>query len=293
MSKFIVYSFFLISVIGGYSCKSFKQDILFESDTDINPELFQKTLKEAEEGYRVAPMDYLAISVFTNKGEVLVDPNAEFEIGFDGLRSNGRNNNSQMNNRIGASGYNGLFNMPLMESGSNPRFYLVDANGEVNLPLIGKQKLSEKTVHEVDYILEQAYAEYYKEPYVKSQIVNKRVTILKPNGNVSLPLRNERMTLIEVLALTSESSTGNVFQSIGKARRIKLVRGGSMKVIDLTAKDNSLLLAQTIIQPNDIVYIEPRRRIAPAELTEPFRIIGTVASVVLSLFGIYQVTKGL
>ena len=85
------YYFFCLLIIF-QSCANLKQNILFQSETDINQSAFEEAFNEANKNYTIEKFDNIAISVFTNNGEILVDPNREFQIG------NSQNSGSQSNN---------------------------------------------------------------------------------------------------------------------------------------------------------------------------------------------------
>jgi polysaccharide biosynthesis/export protein len=164
--------------------------------------------------------------------------------------------------------------------------YLVDHEGMAKLPVIGKTKLAGKTLREAERYLEEVYSEYYNSPFILLGISNKRVIVFpgSPGDAAVVPLVNNNINLIEALALT-----GGISEN-GKARNIKIIRGNLnnpqiYKVNLATIK--GLNSANITMQGGDIVYVEPRRRIARGVLTE----IATLTSLITTSLLIISLIK--
>ena len=97
-------------------------------------------------------------------------------------------------------------------------------------------------------------------------------------------LESENVTLIEVLA-----KSGGVGR-YSYSNRIKVIRGDlknpQIFSIDLT-KWNSYQKANLILQPNDIVYIEPLRR----GFLEFFSDITSLSSILTTVLSVYLITR--
>jgi polysaccharide export outer membrane protein len=80
-----------------------------------------------------------------------------------------------------------------------------------------------------------------------------------------LPIINNHTTLIEALAMAGG------LPEYAKAHKIKVIRGDPKKpdvyLIDLS-KIDGILAGSMIVQANDIVYVEPRFRVATEVLKE-------------------------
>lgn len=254
------------------SC-SFNQSILFKTDHSINEAAFSNDVVKAEANYKIQPGDFLAMTVYTNKGEALVDPNNEFKTGTD--RQN-VNNNAAQQQQMNMEGLLEV-NYPLIRNNNPINTYLVSETGEVDFPMIGKENLLGLTLAEANDLLEEKYSEYYKEPYISIQYLNKRVFLLGAAGDQVIPLRNENMTLVEVLALS-----GN-FQSNAKAEKVRLIRGDlsnpSVLLVDLTTLDG-VKKANLKVLPGDIVYVEPRRKVDQQTLGNLNLIVSTITSLI-------------
>jgi polysaccharide export outer membrane protein len=102
-------------------------------------------------------------------------------------------------------------------------------------------------------------------------------------------LTNDNMNLIEVLA-----EVGGIPQT-GKAHNIRLIRGDlsnpSVQVIDLTTIDG-MRKASLQVEPNDIIYVEPLRRVFIEAFADVAPIIGTIANLGLTFFLINNYVRG-
>ncbi len=242
---FIKYSGFVLMLLAVGSCKSYKENILFKVEDDEMEEL-SKVVVEIQENYTVGPDDHLQIEVFTNKGEGLIDPNNAL--------SKGKNT----------------------DIAATRPFYVVKADGTIVLPIIGSTKLGGMNIPQVNKHLQEKFSIYYKDPFVQTKYLNKRVIVLGATEGKVIPLDNEGMNLLEVLALA-----GGV-NNDAKGSNIRLIRGDlsnpQVQVIDLSTIAG-MKRANLEIQPNDIIYIEPVRRPFAESLKDIVPILSLLTSV--------------
>ncbi|MBC7390651.1 MAG: polysaccharide biosynthesis/export family protein [Opitutaceae bacterium] len=246
------------------SCGSVNQNIMFRTKGQIISDPQLDALSKAERNYVIKKDDYLQISVYTNKGERLVDPNQE------------------MSKQLGA-GMEG-------SSKSNEIKYLVESTGEVKLPLLGRLKIEGNSLRQLDSILQIKYSEFYEDAFITSKIVNKRVFVLGNTGNKSemagkvVMLENENMNVIEVLTIA-----GGLDQ-VAKSYNIRLIRGDlknpNVYLIDLSTMEG-VRMSQLNVQPNDIIYVERQRRVLNQILSE----VGPLIAFVNTLLLVYIATK--
>ena len=209
-----------------FSCRVYRQDIMFQLEEDQASVAAE--VARIERNYVIQKDDILQVDIFTNRGERIIDPNFEFQ----------EINIQQNQNRIQFT-------------------YLVQQDGYLKLPVLGKVKVDSLTIDEAELLLEQQFDDYYKGSFVKLQFANKRVTVLGSGGNVMIPLTNENMTLPEILALSGGVNYGS------KAQNIRIIRGDltnpQVFVVDLNTIDG-MMNSIIPIEPNDIIYVEPWRR---------------------------------
>ena len=137
--------------------------------------------------------------------------------------------------------------------------YLVKSDGIVNLPMIGTVKVEGFTISEVENVIAQISSTYFKDPIVKVNILNFKVSIL---GEVNSPGEyNIVRSNQNILHLLGKSQDLTEFAN---RKRVKVIRKNGVEstiVIYLDLTDSKLLNNKNIyLQPQDIVYIEPLKK---------------------------------
>jgi polysaccharide biosynthesis/export protein len=221
------------------SCSSYKQNIMFSVPKNAK---IMEEVKRAEYNYTIQKNDLLQLQVYTNKGEKIVD--------------------------------DGSSNQPGVASTDKitEQTYLVNDSGYVKFPLIHQVQIEGLTLRQAEEILEKEFNTYYTDPFVVLTYANKRVVVLGAVGGQVIPLTTENIRLAEVLALAKGIGTD------GKAWNIRVLRGDDVYVADLSTIDG-YRKNNIIIEPNDIVYVEPVRR----PFLESVRDYGSLLSVFTSL----------
>ncbi len=133
--------------------------------------------------------------------------------------------------------------------------YLVDNNGEVDLPVVGKVKVEGLTRTEAVELIQQRLQSYLSHPIVKMNILNYKITVL---GDVRVPgtyrIPNERITILEAIGLAGDL---NITAKRDKVIVIRENKEGKKKfIVDLRTMD---LLSSPVyyLEQNDVVYVEP------------------------------------
>jgi polysaccharide export outer membrane protein len=241
------------------SCKMYKQDLMFQLDSDFSENDLTQAVIKAEKNYVIQKNDYLRIDVFTNGGERIIDPN------FELVQQGGGNFMNQQN-------------------GQRNFQYLLQEDGMVKLPILGVVPLEGLTIFEAEAKLEQLFNQYYKGTFVKLQFVNKRVIVLGANGGQVIPLSNEKMSLLEIIAI-SGGINGNA-----KAQNVRLIRGpySNPEVFQIDLSNvSSIKTGLTAVEPGDVIYIEPWKRPVQQSLRDASPIISIISSV-LTLYLVIQ-----
>lgn len=274
MRKYTLYLSFLLLC----SCGVYNQNIMFQTKESIiqNPEATNAALNSAEKNYLIQKNDNIEVRVYTNKGEVIIDPPL---IGDNRIPpANIQNNvNQPLNGQAQGNNLVATDRFPLQY----PAF-LVKQDGFVNLPLVGQIKLEGLTIDEADSLLAIRYDNFYEDTYVRTRYTNKKVTVFKGTTGTIFPLRNEKINLIEVLA-----QTGGVPNNL-RASNIRLIRGDlrspDVKLINLRTMEG-LMEHNLIVEPNDIIYVEPVRKTFVESLRDlsPFLTFVSSATTLLVL----------
>jgi polysaccharide export outer membrane protein len=239
------------------------KDLLFKTPTDYSYDDIPDTTK-AE--VVIAPNNLLTFNFFTGNGHILV----EQSIGNGILGGASQNNQNIMNQR-------------------NQISYLVNEDGTVKLPVLGRVRLEGLSIREAESKLEEMYSAYYNEPFVMLQVQNNRVIVSPGAGGTAqvITLVNANTTLMEALAMA-----GGV-DGRGNASKIKLLRenreNGEREVylIDLSTIEG-LDEADMIVQANDIIYVEPLPLIAREVVQEitPIVTLITTAALIITILNV-------
>jgi polysaccharide export outer membrane protein len=157
--------------------------------------------------------------------------------------------------------------------------YLVDENGEVMMPVLGKMALAGLSIPEARQKVQTEVDQFLKESYVSLKLANARVMVM---GEVGAPgpvnLLNEKTSLFEVLALSGDiSPTGN-------RQAVKLIRtlNDTAYTYSLDLTDPAILSSESLyVLPGDVIYVEPMKaRILSSNIAQIGGTLGLIISVV-------------
>lgn len=233
------------------SCAAYHQNIMFKVPQNY---ALAKAVDTAEKNYTIQVNDLLSLDVYTMNGERVIDPDLELTKDLAGQSQQLKPQHQ----------------------------YLVDTDGTSDLPMVGKVHLAGLTLQEADEVLSKNYSNFYKEPYVLLHYLNKRVIVLGEPGGQVIPLTNENMRLVEVIALAKGISND------ARATDIRVIRGDQVWVVDFSTIDG-YKAGNMVMQPGDIVYIEPIRK----PISEGLRDYGPLVSVITTLTTLLVVIFGI
>jgi polysaccharide export outer membrane protein len=135
--------------------------------------------------------------------------------------------------------------------------YLVDANGEIEFPKIGKMKLAGKPMTSVQKELETVLADYVKDPAVAVRRLNFRVTVIGEVANPGLiQIQYDRLNIFQALAQAGDLTI------FAQRENILLVRETPQgkETVRLSLYDKSLLSSQYYwLQSGDLLYVQPNK----------------------------------
>jgi len=245
--------FFLILTIATAmieSCSVLQPNKMFKTEKNFQ---FNEFKPESEKEYRIQPYDIIGLSINTNDGYKLI--NTGEKIG----------NSQNLKQEIE---------------------YLVEYDGFVKIPVLGRVDLANLTIREAEKLLEEKYTKFYNNPFILLRIINRKVYIFKSGGEkgsvINIP--EDRLTLIEALAMSGGIPDGD------KAYKIKLIRGDVSKDPQVFKYNISSLEqikgTNLLLQANDIIYIDTRPRYARRLLIEmtPYLTLLTTALLLYNLF---------
>ncbi|MFM7596355.1 MAG: polysaccharide biosynthesis/export family protein [Flavobacteriales bacterium] len=162
--------------------------------------------------------------------------------------------------------------------------FTVNSFGVIKLPLIGELTVKNLTTDQLADTLSLALAKTIQAPYTEVSITNQRIMLFNGKGaGQVIPLTNESMTLMEVLAL------GGGVKDEGKSNQIRMIRleNGVRKIYEFDLSElNHLKNADVTVQHRDIVVVNHHPRIGQNVLRDagPWLSILTSGLVIFSIF---------
>ena len=190
-------------------------------------------------------------------------------------------------NPLAAEAYNLTTNLtvdPNDQSGTARRqqqLYLVDSEGYIDFPVLGRLLIGGKTKEQVSDEMHALIAKDIKDAVINIRLMNYKVTVM---GEVNRPgvhkINSERITLPEALSLSGDLT------KYGKRDNILITRettnGITTQRVDLTSTD-FMQSDYFYLKQNDIVYVEPNKtRVNSSGVGPNISIYLTVISLLLT-----------
>ena len=158
--------------------------------------------------------------------------------------------------------------------------YIINEEGNLDLPSFGKVKAAGFTLRELENVIKNIAVSYFESPVIKLNIINFEITIL---GEVNHP-GTFKIFDPEVNILYALSLSGDMTQ-FGNRRKVKVIRNENelnrVFYVDLTKK-GVLNNSDFMLQPHDIIYVAPLNKKFYA-----FNNITNVVSMALSAVTLY------
>lgn len=204
--------------------------------------------------------DILSVSIFT------IDPTTNMivnQVGSQAISSNSTNSQGATPQTAG---------------------FLVDKNGEIDLSIIGKIKVSGLTTFQSRDLIKEKASVVYTNPNVQVRFSNFKVTIL---GEVARPasyvIPNEKVSVLDALGLAGDLTI------YGRRENVILIRdsGGKKEFARLNLNSKELFNSQYYyLKQNDVLYVEPNKGKAATlnqARTQTIAIMGTVLTVLVTI----------
>jgi len=159
--------------------------------------------------------------------------------------------------------------------------YLIDKDGEIDFPVIGKIKVAGLSAEELRVMLRDELSAYLKDPIINIRLRNFTVTVLgEVNRPGTYPVEGERISILEALGLANDLTIK------GKRENIMVIRDfDGTKVyhrINLKRKEAMSSPVYYLTQ-NDVVYVEPNKSaITASSLDARTTIAVSIASLLIT-----------
>lgn len=165
--------------------------------------------------------------------------------------------------------------------------FLVDANGKIEIPLIGSMVVGGLTTSEAKDSIKNKLKTYLKEPTVNVRFLNYKISVM---GEVAHPssyvIANEKVTLPEALSMAGDITI------FGKRENVLIVRDNDGKKefgrVNLTTRE-IYSSPYYYLHSNDVIYVEPGKgKVAQSDKT--YQILPVLLSALsfLSIIFVYS-----
>jgi polysaccharide biosynthesis/export protein len=217
----------LWSLFSCYSCTNAKKLTVMD---DLSPDESIQGLPKPAPFYRIKPKDNLYIDISTQDQDLtkMTDPTGNglpIASAFEGLASRFVNGN------------------------------LVDAGGNITLPMLGKIAVAGMTTAEVQDTIRAISKQYLKDATVKVRLLNYKVTVM---GEVKLPgiyyNYNNYITVLDAISLAQGTTDYAKLTDVLVLRPTP--RGTRTYSINLNSK-TALSSGAWYLQPDDVVILQP------------------------------------
>ena len=228
MKKLYLLFFLLPLVLTG--CSSYQKSLYLQNDAVIN----QSTQGQLYD-FRIMPKDILTILVSTT------DPAASAPF----YRRIGQEKGSQPIQQ-------GMQNAELLD-------YLVDNEGLIDFPVLGKIKVSGMTTRECEAVIREKLKSYLNEvPNVTVRSSNYKFSVL---GEVNAPgtytVQDEKVTIFEAIAQAGDMTLFSIRDDVQLLREDS---EGRRQVIHLNLNDANITQSPYFyLQQNDVIYVKPTK----------------------------------
>ena len=137
------------------------------------------------------------------------------------------------------------------------RTYLVDSDGNIDFPILGRLNVQGKTFDQVSGMIAGRIKAggYIKEPVVNVNLDNFVVTVIGSMGNMQIPVKGNSINLLEVLSSTGGASEWTDIKNLTVIR----TDNGSRKAYKVNLQSKSMFDSPVFyLQQGDVIYVKPK-----------------------------------
>ena len=164
--------------------------------------------------------------------------------------------------------------------------FLVEADGNIKVPFIGKIKVEGLTRLQLEDTLTELFKDYTKNPFVNVRFLNYSYSVL---GEVSrsgkFTMSSERTTIIDALTMAGDITT------LGRRENVLVIReeNGERKFARVNLLEKNIFNSPYFyLRTNDVVYVEPVKSkfIARTGVSQYLTIAAVGISLILTIISL-------
>ena len=161
--------------------------------------------------------------------------------------------------------------------------YIVNTEGNIDFPVLGILHVDGMTLDEIGSMIkyEIINGDFIKNQVVSIEFINFRFYVLGAAGNGLHSTTQERITLLEAIAMT-----GGISEN-GRADKVFVIRrNGNTNVLFEHNLESAEIFSSPAfyLQQNDIIYVEPKKRIRSQSFEATARYLSLAVSTITSVF---------
>jgi len=214
-----------------YSCRSSKE-LIYLTDTSNNETISKLPVHQTEHIIKTGDILYVSIKSINPEVNQVFNPEA----------------NMESNTGMGYQKYT-------TPGGAYLYGYEVDADGNINLPNLGKIKVGGVSQSDLGAIVQKKADEFLNDAIVNVKLLNYKITVLGEVRNPGVYYNyNNSVTVLDILAMANGNTD---FASI---KNVKVIRPlpDANKVYQLDLSSKNIYQSEAFyLQPNDYVMVQP------------------------------------
>ncbi|SMG15189.1 polysaccharide export outer membrane protein [Marivirga sericea] len=226
--------FVLVAVLFA-SCVGNKRLVYLQKDDLYEDQPKETVLREYDltyRDYKIQPQDILSVR-FKSLTEEDFDIFSDFGMGGGNMAGGGQG-------MIGLMGE------------------LVDPQGQIGFPVVGKVKVQGMTIFEVQDTLQSIAEQYVEDPTVKVRLLNYRFTVLgEVNGEKIVTTQNTRITFMEAIGMAGGLT------ELASRDNVKVIRqkGDTAEIFYINLLEEDFIESEKFyVYQNDIIIVPPLRQ---------------------------------
>lgn len=169
--------------------------------------------------------------------------------------------------------------------------YMVDGEGNINFPVLGKLHIEGMTLPEVEKMIadEITYRGYIKEPVINARIENFEVTVIGETSSTIVPAEGKSLNLLQAIAKWGGTNSENY-----NIKEITVIRteNGIRRAYAVNLQKKALFESPVFyLQQNDVIYIKhqgSQMSQTTRNFFTGFSMITSFVSMVLSFLLLYK-----
>ncbi|WP_234736332.1 polysaccharide biosynthesis/export family protein [Tellurirhabdus bombi] len=135
--------------------------------------------------------------------------------------------------------------------------YVLDTEGQIDFPMLGKVKLMNMTTQEASELIKEPLRKHLSDPFVTVRVLNFQVSVLgEVNKPTVLNIHRSRLTVPEAISMAGDLTI------YGKRESVLVIReaDGKREFGRIDLHDRSLFSSPYYyLKPNDVIYVEPQK----------------------------------